>query len=302
VAGVHIRYSKLASTTAWNHIGTRPSTPPGEFQDGLSANPVTTSSGTNPWTNDTIQNALSTLNNSKASADDQVTAYKAITDLISSHPSQGGAARVAVVTDAGFTNFAARTTQISNQMEQGVTRSNTATQQLSNFNALSSDDQEIYAKLNPGLGTIDNVKANFTARIQLEQIVQGVLAAGNYNSLDQVTSSKYAALKSLGSAQSTNAWTTQAQQVITQIQSTSQTTDKINLSAAAQALVTPSHAPPFLAGTVKPSPTLNNADVGLQALTSARNRSTANNQNAVQASALNNRAPYEEGSIFDTKI
>ncbi len=268
-----------------------------------SATRLTASAGSNPWTSDTIQNALSTLNNSKASTDDQVAAYQAITDLISSHPSQGGAARVAVVTDAGFTNFAARTTQIGDQMEQGVTRSNTTTQQLSNFNKLSSDDQEIYAKLNPGLGTIDNVKANFSARIQVEQIVQSVLSAGNYNSLDQVQSSKYTSLKSLGSAQSTNSWTSQAQQVINQLQAASQPTDKIDLSPAAQALVTPSKTSLSSVGAVKPSTTSNNADVGLQLITTARKGSVANGQATIQAnSSKSNQASYVQGSLLRTTV
>jgi hypothetical protein len=268
-----------------------------------SLTPLTASAGSNPWTSDTIQNALSTLNNSKASADDQVTAYKAITDLISSHPSQGGAARVAVVTDAGFTNFAARTTQISDQMEQSVTRSNTTTQQFSNFNALSSDDQEIYAKLNPGLGTVDNVKANFTARIQLEQIVQGALEAGNYNSLDQVTSSKYDALKSLGSAQSTNAWTTKAQQIIAQLEAAPQPTDKVDLSPAAQALMNPQQTSLSPVGAVKPITTSNNADVGLQLITTARKGIVANGQATIQInSSKSSQASYVQGSFLRTTV
>jgi hypothetical protein len=268
-----------------------------------SATTVAASTGSNPWTSDAIQNALSTLNNSNASTDDQVAAYQAITDLISSHPSQGGAARVAVVTDAGFTNFAARTTQIGDQMEQGVTRSNTTTQQLSNFNALSSDDQEVYAKLNPALGTVDNVKANFSARIQFEQIVQGVLSSGNYTSLDQVNSSKYAALKSLGPAQATNSWTSRAQQVMAQLQIASQPTDKVDLSPAAQAFVTSSQTSLSSSAAIKPNVASNNADVGLQLITTARKGSATDAKATIQANSNKSaQTSYVEGSLLSTTV
>jgi hypothetical protein len=207
---------------------------------GKTPAPPLSAAGPNPWESEPIRLAVAALNDEKASAGDKLTAYKAITDLIASTPSQGGAARVAVVTDKGFERFAAYTNDAGERLNRGAAglrNSEFTSKQLSNFDAMSTDDQDVLARLSP-FGTREDYRAHLQASAEVGRAVEEALATGDFNHISQVKDRRFDSLKQLvqsGYAPS-NSWTQKARDALSRM-APAEPRDAISLSPEAKALL-----------------------------------------------------------------
>lgn len=187
------------------------------------------------WKTDAVTSALSTLNDAKASASDQLSAYTTIQSLIQDPNSGSGPARYAVVQDQGFTNFAAKITSAQSKLNTNGDLSKSA----SIFDNMSPDEQKLAS-----YGSHSNVSDfsdNLKLRAQFGQIVANIQKKYGITSLDQLNDNKFDDLKGLAALKGGADWLTRAQQILPKYDADATTSspakDTVTLSPQAQNLV-----------------------------------------------------------------
>ncbi len=178
--------------------------------------------------------ALTKINDTSGSTSiaDQVSAYSSF--VANANAAEGlGPLRTALIVGQQKSSFTQRVqadmTAYSGQLlPHGTPGSVVQQTQINNFDKLSSDDQEIIARVysgqSGGFSSVDDFKANLESKEQIDKLYEGLLSRYgviNYSQITDQSLTNSGAFKALvkllnTSNQQNDAWTTQAQSVLSQ--------------------------------------------------------------------------------------